>query len=248
LVAKQISLVCEMDNATKSEKLFEAICKRLHYEVTKIDTNSKEGLQTPDFVVKTPNFSLIAEVKELTPNPDDQRQIREMKEQNATLGGSVIGARVRRAIRSASDQLERFEDRQIPLVIVLYDNVRTGDGRASYPMFYTEMHHIDAAMYGNLVVTVQFGGQEPRIPDRAGGGRTLTETEKNYISAVAVISDWDDETLHIYHNYFAKVPLSSSGFNDLKCIHFLKRGIPWSQPWKWEKKGSETLPNATATP
>jgi hypothetical protein len=91
-------------------------------------------------------------------------------------------------------------------------------------MYYLEPHCIDAAMYGDLVVTVPMRPGTPRTADRSGGGRTMIETRKTYISAVAVISDWDDESFLIYHNRFAEKQLPQTVFNDSKCSHFEKCG------------------------
>jgi len=104
--------------------------------------------------VQTPHGCIIAEIEELTPNPDDLRQIREMRDTGSSSGGSVIGARAHAAIRHAAMQLREHQATEVPMIAVLYDNVRTPEGRVGYPMFYLEAHHIDAAMYGDGVVYV----------------------------------------------------------------------------------------------
>ena len=79
-------------------------------------------------------------------------------------------------------------------------------------MCYLEPHCIDAAMYGDLVATVPIRPGTPRTADRSGGGRTMTDTTKTYISAVAVISDWDDESILIYHNRFGGKTVPANSF------------------------------------
>ncbi len=218
---------------TRSEELFAAICDRHGYHVMKLPTRSDEQLKTADFSVETPFCRILAEVEELTPNEDDLRQIREMKETGMTSGGDTIGLRACRAIRHAAVQLRDHCDEQVPMVAVLYDNVRTSDGRVAYPMYYLEHYHIDVAMYGQRLVHVALKeGITPR-PDRSGGGRTTTPDEKNYLSAVAVISDWDDETFYVYHNCFAAFPLPLEVFSDERCHHFNKGSEPHTEPWQW---------------
>ena len=218
---------------TKSEELFVAICERHGYKVSKMPTRSAENLKTADFSVLTPHGQFVAEIEELTPNKDDLRQIREMKETGSTSGGGKIGERARRAIRHAAAQLRQHRAEKIPLIAVLYDNVRTTDGRVAYPMLHVEQHHIDTAMYGARVVHVPLQqGASPRF-DRNGGGRTTTHDEKTYVSAVGVISDWDGETLFVYHNCYAEIPLPRSTFIDEKCHHYRKGAAPHSEPWTW---------------
>jgi hypothetical protein len=216
---------------TESERLFAAICSRHGYVVSKLQPHAR--LRTADFSVNANGVRFIAEVKELTPNRDDLRQIREMKETGTTSGGGNISARARKVIKEASIQLRSHKNDGVPLLIVVYDNVRTEDGRVAYPMYYVEPHIIDAAMYGDLVVTVPMKSGTLKKPDRSGGGRMMTETTKTYVSAVAVISDWDDKSLLIHHNCFATIPFPIAIFSDDSCHHLEKRGAPFAEPWKW---------------
>ncbi len=128
------------------------------------------------------------------------------------------------------------------MIAVLYNNVQTADGRVGMPMFFTELHHIDAAMYGNIVVTVSLNGSKVHAPDKAGGGRCLTETRRRYVSAVCVLSDWDDQTFYLFHNFFAKHPLRIDVFADPQCFHYVKAGNPWTSPWKWQQIGGGQPP------
>jgi hypothetical protein len=218
---------------TRSERLFREICSRHGYEIAAFAQKADLHQKTADFAVRAKDTRFIAEVKELTPNRDDLRQIREMKETGTTSGGGNISARARKAIKEASVQLRFHKNERVPLLIVLYDNVRTQDGRVAYPMYHVEPHVIDAAMFGDLVVIVPMKPGSPRPPDRSGGGRMMTETTKTYVSAVAVISDWDDKSLFIYHNRFATIPLPREIFSDDLSYHLEKHGAPFAEPWKW---------------
>jgi hypothetical protein len=225
---------------THSEQLFRAICSRHGYEVSKLDARAQLR-KTADFSVNAKGLRFIAEVKELTPNPDDLRQIREMKETGTTSGGGNISAQARRAIEEAAIQLRVHKGDGVPLLIVLYDHVRTADGRVAYPMYHVEPHIIDAAMYGDLVVTVPTEPGILRQPDRSGGGRMMTEATKTYVSAVAVISDWDDKSLLIHHNRFTKISFPVEIFSDDLCHHLEKRGAPFAEPWKWHPIPKKTV-------
>jgi hypothetical protein len=224
-----------MSFETHSESVFAHICARHHYVATKLATRSSVERKTADFLVTTPGEKFIAEIEELQPNRDDLRQIREMKEKNWTHGGGVIGSRARSAIRHAALQLRSHKEEGVPLIVVLYNNIKTTDGRAGHPLSHLEGYHIDAAMFGQRVVNVPLVPNVAPKPDRSGGGRTMTPQWKTYISAVAVISDWDDETIIVYHNCFAQRPFPTALFTDGKSVHFEKRGEPYTEPWIWHK-------------
>jgi hypothetical protein len=118
---------------THSECLFQKICARHGYEATRLERQPHLARQSADFRVTATGITFVVEVKELAPNRDDLRQIREMKDTGTTSGGSNIGARAREAIKEASAQLRLYKGHRLPLLIVLYDNVRTADGRVAYP-------------------------------------------------------------------------------------------------------------------
>lgn len=218
---------------TLSEELFNRICLRHGYTVQKITV--REDRKTADFYVDTPQGRIVAEVEELRPNDDDLRQIKEMKNFGTTGGGCTIGARARNSIRHAAKQLRDHAEEGLPMIAVLYDNVRTGDGRVAYPMFYVEPHQIDAAMYGDRQAHISLHTGKASCPDSSGGSRTMTMREKRYVSAVSVISDWDDETFLTFHNSFADSPLTPEIFYDSKCHHFRKGADPYAEPWKWHR-------------
>jgi hypothetical protein len=83
--------------------------------------------------VSANGLTFVVEVKELTPNRDDLRQIREMKETGTTRGGGNISARAREAIKEASAQLRMYKSQSVSVLIVLYDNVRTGRWKGGVP-------------------------------------------------------------------------------------------------------------------
>jgi hypothetical protein len=217
---------------TYSESAFERICRDVGYDVEQPRVRCRHGIKTADFVITTGFSSVIAEVEELRPNRDDLRQINAMQRGEAVGGGCTIGARLRNHIRRAAEQLKPYADQGVPIIVVLYDNVRVGNTRVAYPMFYLQPHDIDAAMYGDRVAYVSLATRSRMQPDRNGGRRTCTANEKNYISAVAVISDHDDKTMFFYHNCFAKVPLAAPLFRGEKFFHLQKVA---GEPWRWDE-------------
>jgi len=215
---------------THSETVFERVCQNAGYYIEKLALRDRERVPTADFIVSTSNFRLVAEVEELRPNEEDLRQIDSIRRGKMTPYGSTIGARPRQHIRRAARQLKSYSAHGIPLLVVLYDNVRVGDIRVAYPTFYLQPHDIDAAMYGDRTAFISAATCAPTGPDRNGGRRTCTANEKKYISAVAVISDHDDATVIFYHNQFADVPLTPPAFRGSNFFHLQK--VP-DEPWKW---------------
>ena len=215
---------------THSETIFERICRNAGYQIVRPSLRDRERVPTADFVVSTSAFRLVAEVEELRPNKGDIRQIDSIRRGETTAYGCTIGARPRQHIRRAARQLKPYSAEGISLLVVLYDNVRVGDIRIAYPMFYLQPHDIDAAMYGDRTAYISLATCAPTEADRNGGRRTCTANEKKYISAGAVISDHDDATMIFYHNQFADVPLTPPAFRGRNFFHLQKvRG----DPWKW---------------
>ena len=211
---------------THSETVFERICREAGYEIEQPVLRSRDGIKTADFVITVNGRCVIAEVEELRPNRDDLRQINAMQRGESVGGGCTIGARPRKRIRRAVEQLKPYADRGVPLRVILYDNVRAAKTRVAYPMFYLQRHDIDAAMYGDRVAYISLATRSRLQPDRNGGQRTCTANQKTYISAIAVISDPDDKTVLFYHNCFASVPL----FRGENFFHLQKVA---GEPWQW---------------
>jgi hypothetical protein len=215
---------------THSETIFELACRRAGYEIRRPALRDLDGVKSADFIIRSGDLCVVAEVEELRPNREDLREIRASQNGEPIGGGCTIGARPRQHIKRAARQLKPYAIERVPLLIVLYDNVRLGNTRVAYPMFYLQPHDIDAAMYGDRTAYVSTATSRRSKPDQNGGKRTCTATEKTYVSAVAVISDADDQTLIFYHNCFAAVPLVPPFFRGPNFFHVAKAV---GEPWKW---------------
>jgi hypothetical protein len=220
---------------TLSENIFVDFCDHLGYRTEKIPTQSDDGLKTPDFRVISGDRSLVAEVKEITPNEEDRKHIEAFQNDEIRVHSSKPGERARREIKSAAKQLREHSGRGYPLIVVLYENFEIEGPNPFYPMFYTMPYNIDFAMFGMIAVTVSLEDRSKRYPDKSGPGKTTNEKEKKYISAVCVISNHDDKTFFVYHNPFAEVPLSTDWFSGEHCIHYKKPEPVYGSPQKWIK-------------
>ncbi len=230
---------------TKSERLFATICEREGHGVEKLPESRTLGVKVPDLRITTSSGQLFAEVKELRANEDDLKASHAFKTKGICLDSSSIGANAREHIRAAARQLKRQAQESCPLIVVLYNNMKDDGVTHHAPMFRLAAMDIDAAMYGSWVTHVPVGPTDlvadaPRRPDNNGPGRTTTAEEKRYISAVAVVSDGDDETVLFYHNTFADVPLQQSWFRNEKCRHLFKDGDPHAKPHAWTRRPDQT--------
>ena len=223
---------------TQSEEFFEQYCVGRDYRCEAIPTDRQKSA---DYLVRAGAYDLIVEVKELCASDDDRRQIRELKERQCTTGGGQPGRRAGELIKRAAKQLGRYRNRQIPLVVLLYDNIVVDGYRPGFTNGFLQPSFIDFGMYGlqtvNLVVDhrigeIRYGG------DGRGGERQATATERTYLSAVAVLYQGElakEMFVAVYHNYFATIPLSRKVFSGPADRHFVKPGHPDLTPQAWEE-------------
>ncbi len=122
---------------TKSEILFEQYCKSMGYVCNPIIAGSERG-KTPDFEVIAES-KVIVEIKELTPNKDDERQAKELMQQHWTTGGGRPGKRIYDHIKSAASQLRTYKDSATPCVLLLYDNIIVDGMRPHIPIGVTQL-------------------------------------------------------------------------------------------------------------
>lgn len=191
--------------------------------------------ETPDFEVTVRGARIIAEIKELTPNAHDREQARESAAGRAA-GGFFDGRRLRDAVSKAAGQLKTFRDEGLPSIVVFYDNIVV-NGVRPYPRCpYFDPTQIEWAMYGQHVADyhVPLHGDPIPLGDRRGGKRVLTERNRLYVSAVAILSEFG-EYAWFFHNYFAAVPLSRAVFHDDRDRHFHNPSNPLQSLAGWDE-------------
>jgi hypothetical protein len=161
-----------------------------------------------------------------------------------TSGGGQPGARVGRLIERAAPQLRQFANLALPSVLVVYDNIVVNGQRprGGYSI-HLESSFIDFGMYGlqTVVCKVVQTPVAPRlvpVSDGRGGERQMTEDERVYISAVAVLQEHHesrDPYLVTYHNYFACRPLPPAALRGGDDRHFEKPSHPNTSPQEWRE-------------
>src|SRR4029079_9719334 len=106
--------------STVSEQYFLDYCKARRYKVKRITLKDKAG-RFPDYETTTPAGSVIVEIKEFTPNDEDNAFAATLeKEGKASVDNRSIGRRVRKAIIDSAPQLRRYQDTSLPEILLLY--------------------------------------------------------------------------------------------------------------------------------
>jgi hypothetical protein len=199
---------------TISERLFESLCESLGIACDPIPRSANQ--RTADYRLTLAQTSVIAEVKQLDPSPEDARIARELAERGRAGGCYAPGRRIRQEITDSYKQLRRESDGRYPAVLVLYDNTGGGTGCIA-------AHDVLTAMYGEEYVEVRVAADtgDEAVAFRAGGNRGVTPQANRALSAVAVLRAWSGTpVLEIYHNRYAARPLNAESLRHDRVSHF----------------------------
>lgn len=228
--------------SSKSEKLFPVLCHSLGLMAQKVP---ERVTKTPDFKVSGPFGVFYAEVKDLTPSPNERRTLEEFRDRGmlATAVKAELGRRASGMINEARYQLREVKDQGLPGVIVLYDNIRLEDGTNLCPLGPLSPDHITAAMFGKWVVDLKISNGTGAILDRndkCGPNENFTATRKTYVSAVVVLCDYFGPlTATLYHNPFASVPLPLAVFKGSNCYNMKVSIDDAKRPQSWFRCDAE---------
>jgi hypothetical protein len=226
---------------TKSEILFLHYCKLRGYVTNRLSAPA-DGGRFPDYEVIIGTNRIIVEIKELQPNPMDKNMAEAIRARSIQVFGDEMGRRVRTHVEDAEHQLRRYESQRVPCMVVLYDNIIVNGFRPNPPELFpvdvmNPLHpsHIEVGMYGHQVAQVRIhpDWRTESLGDVRGNKRTLRSGHQDNISAVATLHDYDSSNglfLVVYHNFFAKNPLSKFVFTDTKDRQIENPGHPDSCP------------------
>ncbi len=225
---------------TLSEELFDKYCQSIGYLSEPIPAGSKLG-KTSDRVVKAGTVTIIAEIKELSPNDDDKHRVSDLKSKRWTSSTYIPGKRIFDEIHDAAKQLKKYADCHLPCILVLYDNIVVDGMRPRTISMLHEPSMIDFGMYGLQSVRISLvnTGDNMEIQllgSKRGGRRQMTNDARRYISALLVLSyaeDTGESYAHVYHNFFAQVELPHKMFRGPRDRHFMKPSHPDKCPQTW---------------
>jgi hypothetical protein len=208
-----------MNSITKSEKEFELFCNQAGIPCRPIPTEPDQGRQTPDYELEISGVQIFAEVKQFDLTPEEQKEIRQLEEQDPAFAWDrEPGARARKKISEAVAQLKQRVEAGQPAMLVLYNN----DPFTRRPI---DPYSIMTAMYGVEEISIEV----PTNPSKGGrfmgmdfgGKRKLTPTDNTTLSAICVLTNESGEVhLNIYHNRYAANPLDPNLLRHHSVRHF----------------------------
>ena len=196
-----------MSQRTISEELFERYCDHKYIRLRRV---SEGDDQTPDHDIFLLRRKVVAEVKEITPNPEERKAEEELRQKGFSVGSVTPGNRVRRKVSEASPQIRARTKRRFPGLLVLFQ-------QGVIP------HHIDpyqirVAMYGFETIVLAVPNDLSKRPYAVGAKfgpkRKMTETHDTSVSAIATLTTRPDGVLElaVYHNRHAAIPLNPKLF------------------------------------
>ncbi len=192
-----------MTSFTSSELLFEKFCQMNYIRCKRIPSGSQKS---PDYDIYLQRRKIIIEVKQIEPNREEQKKIREFRERKTVSIRYQLGKRVRNKITDTAGKFKKWAKGRYPSILVLYNNVRMYK--------HTEPRDILAGMYGQLYFPVTGRSGKPlKIGNiQSGSKKKMTPSANTSISAIAVLKKGSngDPLLSVYHNLHAKVGLSPS--------------------------------------
>ena len=225
-----------MSKQTISEELFERFCKENKIQLSRIEVSTVSGKKEPDYEIATSLGTVLVEVKQFDPNPEELRLQKQLEDKGWTEAfGGEPGAKVRLKIQSAAKQLKSRGAGSVPSMVVLYNNVpisRRG----------TDPYEIKTAMYGmeKFDLSIASNTSEVSIKDRGfGPKRKMTPRSNTSISAVAALYNVLDQQLSmcVFHNVYIAMPLSIESFQGEKIKHYTIADKVPGQFQEWEEIG-----------
>jgi hypothetical protein len=222
----------DMTKKTESEILFETFCAQNGIRCEAIPTKSKEKEETPDYDIYPNEQKVVAEIKQLDPNPEEIAQQKIFDAGGIATSGGTPGARIRSKIIAGASQIGIRAKSKYPSVLVLYNNVPLSN--------HTDPYFIRVAMYGletHVLGVPKEMGQSPYLIDKKfGPKRKMTQVDNTSISAVAVLAEDDsgNPKLFIFHNVYAAIPLVPEIFRSYEVRQFTleEKVVGRFQDWK----------------
>lgn len=200
-----------MSKLTTSEIIFEQFCATHGITYERIPTKAE---RTPDYEITVGEQRIVAEIKQIDPNPNERIEMEQFAKNGWVVGGrGAPGDRMRNVIHDANGQLKQLSKEVLPSILIVYDNVPIASHTAPYCIL--------VAMYGLQQLNLQVPRDKTQtvrlVGVSFGGKRKMTIKTNTSTSAVAVIHNRDngEYTLDIYHNVFARVPLDYAMFDGL---------------------------------
>lgn len=206
-----------LDMKTQSEKLFEDFCRRKNIACKSISVRSS---RTPDYCISVNGEKIVVEVKEFSPNKEDQEMLRKAVQEKVLVVGETHcpGERARRKIAKSAKQISNLSKGKYPALLVLYNSI--------IPVNPIGEYELKVAMFGLETVvmspSMSMNGMLKIVGGKFGPKRKLTPNCNTSISAIAVLTDNSGiPDLTVYHNHHAAIPMPTEAFGKIGCPQFI---------------------------
>lgn len=200
-----------MSQLTASERAFEHFCTAHGIVYERVPATQS---RTPDYLITLGGQQIVTEIKQIDPNPEEQREITDFAAKGWIVGGKgAPGDRIRKVIDHANTQIKTQTKGRLPSLVVVCDNVPHASHTAPYCIL--------VAMYGlqqyNLHIQHDPSQRVRLVGVSFGGKRQMTPSSNTSTSAVAVLRGEDPAhcMLDVYHNIHALVQLNPAVFGGL---------------------------------
>lgn len=215
-----------MSILTISEALFEQLCSQRGVGCTRIPVGT---LKTADYRVSFGSATLIAEVKQLGPNDDDEN-LAPMWGTTNSPGAVAPSDRVQGLLADAYPQIKRSCEGKWPTMIVVYNN--------SGPWNWIDAFTVAKAMFGSFGIVLALQPNQTIAVSGHGylGERKVTKGTFRSLSVVGVLKRLNGDVMGLdcYHNPFATVRVEPAVLTALANEQYIHpnphdRGfVPWA--------------------
>jgi hypothetical protein len=199
----------------KSETLFELFCDQVGLPWSRVPEATEKR---PDYEIVARAVRVLAEVKQLDPNPEEEALAQRSAKGEVVAFGSTPGERIRREVREANRQLKKVAAQEAPAVVVIFNNTPCS--------LHTDPYAVMTAMQGIDAVEVSVPRDVRESPTfgltLSGPERVLRPDANTTVSVIVILfgEGADDARVDIFHNRFARCPLDPESLRLPRTRHF----------------------------
>ncbi|MFH1044100.1 MAG: hypothetical protein V1796_03390 [Pseudomonadota bacterium] len=214
-----------MSTRTISEELFEELCAQKCVEYVRIPEGTAK---TADYRLTLGGVTLITEVKQLDPSPEEQH-LAETWGSRQSPGAIAPSDRVQGLLEEGYPQIKRSAEGKWPAMIVVYNN--SGDWN------WIDSFTVSKAMFGSFGFVLALQSNQTVALTGHGylGERKVTKDTCRALSVVGVLKRARAHALALdcYHSPFATFPIDHAALSSVADAQYAhpnphdKGFIPW---------------------
>lgn len=204
---------------TSGERYFEAFCDYHGLKYEKII--EEKDIRTPDYLLFIDDYLIIAEIKDMESNKEDQKALKEFYEKGSVVWGeSKVGSRVRNKIITSKDQIKRYTKNRYPSILLIFDH------RNEITPTLTD-YEIKVGMFGFESININSNLNYRKF----GGKAQMTKNSRKYISCIGLLIKEKNASpfLKLYENYYANIKIKYDILRKYNDISIFKLEYPPDQ-------------------